>query len=170
MHARLDDCAHFATRAAAHPVNTTWFAAIRTTPDEDGEGAVYDLGILDFGLARTTVLDSRGEFIVTQDRDVVAREYRAPEVHFKHGETRAYGPAIDMWAFGVILAEVAHQPAHSASLPTNCFSSVSGTEVNPWVYSCAHVQSHARNHTLLINHTPPNTCHPPPDAVVVCGC
>ena len=75
-------------------------SAVRTVQDEDTY--VYDLGILDFGLARTTVTEEAQY----TDMDVVTREYRAPEVHFKRGEVREYGPPIDMWAFGVILAEV----------------------------------------------------------------
>jgi len=62
-----------------------------------------DISILDFGLSRHL----KSASAMWTDMDVVTREYRAPEVHFKvGGEVRDYGPAIDMWAFGIILAEL----------------------------------------------------------------
>lgn len=96
-------------------------SAVRTVQDEDSY--VYDLGILDFGLARTTVTEEAQY----TDMDVVTREYRAPEVHFKRGEVREYGPPIDMWAFGVILAEVL-TPSSPKKFIHSCL-------VDIWLYS-----------------------------------
>ena len=56
-----------------------------------------DLSICDFGLARGVVADE------TLTEYVVTRWYRAPELLT---ESQYYGPPVDLWSVGCILAEI----------------------------------------------------------------
>ena len=72
---------------------------------ESHDGPAY---LSDFGTAWHPQLSAVSEPHDGKILDIGTGPYRAPEVLF--GD-RAYGPAVDMWAAGVMLAECCHNPS-----------------------------------------------------------
>jgi serine/threonine protein kinase len=61
-----------------------------------------DLKICDFGLARSVIADIKVPGLILTDY-VATRWYRAPELLLGFKE---YGPSVDVWSVGCILAEL----------------------------------------------------------------
>jgi serine/threonine protein kinase len=82
-------------------------AVLLETPD----GPAF---LSDFGTAWSPVLSAQSEPPDDKILDIGTGPYRAPEVLFGN---KSYGTSVDMWAFGVMLAEAAQSP------PTPLFES-----------------------------------------------
>jgi len=78
-----------------------------------------DLKIADFGLARISTPDEQSEFL---SEYVATRWYRPPEVLLNY---HTYGPALDVWSVGCILAElIMRKPLFPGQSTTNQISSI----------------------------------------------
>jgi len=73
-----------------------------------------DLKICDFGLARGVDPSQKGVQQAALTEYVVTRWYRAPELLV---ENETYGPGIDIWSVGCILAEFLGRKAHHLMPP-----------------------------------------------------
>lgn len=94
------------------------------------------LKLADFGLARV-FHDSVNVTSVAITDYVTTRWYRAPEIL---GGWTSYGSAIDMWAFGCILAELYKRspvfPGQNSQTQLELFVAILGKPESSFIYRC----------------------------------
>ncbi|CAI9775625.1 unnamed protein product [Fraxinus pennsylvanica] len=107
--------------------------------------------VADFGLARE--INSQPPFI----------EYRAPEVLF---QSPTYGPAVEMWAMGAIMAELfTLRPLFPGSRKIQS-RRAEGEKLNHWAENAWRNQCHWQMHWSYASHRRPNM----QSRIVSCGC